>query len=100
MKSAHVIACCIVIRSENGEHFATNPPTVDPLTHALPFAVSQDESFAEILLKMKRSHNPELYADARVALVNIEIMEMTGEEILAYRQKRAAEIAEANKEWG
>ena len=90
MKSAHVIACCIITRSENGEHFATNPPTVDPLTHALPIAVSQDETHAEILLKIKRAHNPERYADARIALVNIEIMEMTGDEILAYRHNRAA----------
>jgi len=85
MKSTHVIACCIVTRSANGERFATNPPTVDPLTHALPIAVSQDEVHAEILLKLKRANNPELYADARIALVNIEITEMTREEILAYR---------------
>ena len=91
MNSAHVIACCIVTRGESGERFANNPPTVDPLTHALPVAVSQDEHHAEILLKLKKTHDPERYADARIALVNIEITEMTEEEILAYRKTRAAE---------
>ena len=89
MKSAHVIACCIVTRGESGGRFATNPPTVDPLTHALPIAVSQDEHHAEILLKLKKERDPERYAGARVALVNIEITEMTEEEILAYRKTRA-----------
>lgn len=93
MNSAHITACCIVIRGENGEHFASNPSTVHPLTHALPVAVSQDEVHAEILLKIKRENNPEMYSDARIVVVNIEITEMTEEEVLAYRKQRAEENA-------